>query len=602
MSVAKEVQQTLRDARRLFTIAWRENARVISATIIVVTVAALLPFIQNFAIGELLNELARASTNGDWGARVWLFLGLMLGAGAAFAVFNTLQFFLKSVLYKVFFRFFAVMIHERVASLPIAVHENPKKKDLITKVQENAMWRAPVFIERMAYLGQNLLECLFATVVFLSADWRIGLLIFAASMPRLVFDMMYNHDLWRVETGLAETRRKFWHTRWYLVDVRALTELTLLQTVPFFVGLLGQHLTKVEKEELNAESRNLRAQLIALAISESAAVLAIYSFVRAVLGGEIEVGTLAFYLTSLAAFRTALNGLSHNLGSQFRDGKFVRDMFAAFDLEEHELKSDSDETACFQEIRFEDVYFRYPGTEKFILKGVSFTIKHGETIGLVAPNGAGKSTLAKLICRIYEPSAGRILVDGRDYREIELAKWRSMLGVMLQEYSHYDHLDVRSSIRLGRISRNGTNMESAILDAAKASDSHGFISELPLGFDTILGRHFENGVELSGGQYQKLAIARILYRQPALAIFDEPTSAIDGEAEAKIFGQLLGALPHCMKILISHRFYTLKKADKICVLQDGRVKEFGSHAELMQLGGIYAERYSAQAVEYLEAS
>ncbi|MCB0333190.1 MAG: ATP-binding cassette domain-containing protein, partial [Bdellovibrionales bacterium] len=229
---------------------------------------------------------------------------------------------------------------------------------------------------------------------------------------------------------------------------------------------------------------------------------------------------------------------------------------------------------------------------------LSFTLRKGETLGLVAPNGSGKSTLAKLLCRIYEPTTGQILVNGRDYREYPLHEWRAKLGVMLQEYSHYEHLDVQTAIQLGRIDGYNGDLQSHLEAAALRSDSRTFIDRLPKKFNTVLGRHFVDGVELSGGQYQKLAIARILFRNPDIAIFDEPTSAIDGESEAKIFQSLLQTLPDSIRIFISHRFYTLRKADYICVLEEGKAQEFGSHNELLEYGGVYATRYTAQAREY----
>jgi ATP-binding cassette subfamily B protein len=604
MKMKNEISNILRDAVRLLRMAWQEVPGLMTLTFVVVALSALMPFVQNFAIGELLNGLVESAGTGTIGSDARMFLVLMLVAGAAFGVFNTLQFFSKTVLYKVCFRSFAVKIHDRIASLGIASHEDPDRKDLITKVQENAMWRAPDFIQRMAYLCQNVLECAIATLVFLNADWRIGLFIFAASMPRLAIDILYNHRLWQAETTVSETRRKFWHTRYFLIDLRALTEVKLFQAVPFFVGLLEQHLRKIEGEEIKAERFNIKLQLIALLFSEGAAVAAIVMFVGQVLSGDIAVGTLAFYLTSLAAFRAALNMLSQNIGSQFRDGKFVRDMFELFEMP-NEIENKADESPSFEEIQtltFENVSFRYPGTEKWVIKNLNLALHSGQTLGIVAPNGSGKSTLAKLLCRIYEPTTGRILVNGVDYRDFDLDLWRSKLGVMLQEYSHYQHLDVGTAIRLGRITKNGHVGEQDLKRAALDSDAEQFIDELPWKFSTVLGRYFVNGIELSGGQYQKLAIARILYRNPAIAVFDEPTSAIDGESEARIFQSLLGALPGSIKILISHRFYTLKKADRICVLEAGSVREFGSHEELMELGGVYAERYNAQAQEYAVGS
>ena len=246
----------------------------------------------------------------------------------------------------------------------------------------------------------------------------------------------------------------------------------------------------------------------------------------------------------------------------------------------------------------ENVSFAYPGTDRLILKDINLTLTSGMTLGLVAENGSGKSTLAKLLCRIYEPTKGRILINGRDLKEFDKEQWQSLVGVMLQEYGHYEHLRIDDAIALGRTSsRNG---DKRIIEAASESDATGFIDALPHGYKTTLGRSFEDGVELSGGEYQKLAIARLFYRKPQLAIFDEPTSAIDSNAEPKIFKNIFEGQLQCIKILISHQYYTLRRADSICLIDDGRIVEMGSHDELMAQNGRYAERYRRQASEYVQ--
>jgi len=600
MNRFKAKESLFGDTVHLFKLTWAARKVLLLGTACAVALASVTPFVQHFAVGAMLNELVTARINGGMSSSAYVLLLFAVLAGSAFAISNTLQFFFKTVLYKELFQFLSVLIHEKMAMLDIATHENPKRKDLITKVQENAMWRAPDFMQRMAFLGQNLLEVLFATIILFAANWMIGSLLFLSSLPRLLVDIRYNQQLWRIETDVSEIRRGFWFVRHLLVDPRQLTEVKLFGNVPYFVGLLNGHLGRIKEREISAEKSNLRWQFVALLISEGATIFAVVLFVLQTAGGVLEIGTLAFYLATLAAFRVALNSLSQNVGSQLRDGKFVRDMFKAFAMEPSLSVASSGSVPAFDkigDITFENVSFAYPGTEKLILRNISFTIPGGSTLGLVAENGSGKSTLARLLCRIYDPTEGRILVNGIDLREIDPDWWQSQVGVMLQEFSHYEHLSIEDAIRLGR-SDNGYCSED-VVNAAIAADAHSFIAELPNSYKTVLGGHFQGGIELSGGQFQKLAISRMFYRKPKLAIFDEPTSAIDGEAEARIFDAIFDGLKGCSKILISHRFYTLRKADLICVIVNGEIAELGNHDELMALNGIYAERYDAQVKEYL---
>ena len=600
MSNIREIQGLFRDAIRLFKIAWVQKRGLLTMTAVVVVFVSLVPFIQGFAFGQLLNGLVSA-TGHKLNSRSSALLSIFLVCGLVIALASTLQFFLKTVVYKELFQMITVMIHERIAGLDIATHEDPKRKDLLNRVQENAMWRAPDFVQRMTFLFQNSIEVIVASFVFGSIDWRLGLVVFGSIVPRVGCDIKYNHNLWVVETSLAEVRRKFWYARHFLTETRALNEVKLLQAVNFFVNLVKGHLERVKQAEIKAERRNLKAQLLSLVLFESVAMVVIAILVHRTIKGEVAVGNLAFYIGALTTFRMSLNSLSQNIGNQLRDGKFVRDMFEAFDLPPTLTMIDpksARDPGSIQEIDFENVSFAYPGTDRLVLKGINLKLRIGQTLGIVAENGAGKSTLAKLLCRIYDPTTGRILANGIDIREFDLDKWQARIGVMLQNYSHYEHLEIEQAVRLGRTSLNGSVGFEAVQNAARLAEAHEFIQRLPLKYDTVLGPNFDGGVDLAGGEYQRLAIARIHFRNAEVAILDEPTSAIDGEAEARIFEQILGQMPNALKILISHRFYTLRKADIICLIQAGRVSECGTHAELIALDGVYAQRYRSQAAEY----
>jgi len=587
------------DAKRLVLLTWREKKWLVICLTVATLLASVLPFAQNFAIGRMLNALVeRPGQERESAVQALLFAAI--ACGSAYAVASYLQFFLKSVLYKELFHVLNVIILRTTASLDIASHENPERRDLLTKVEENAMWRAPDFMQRLFQLLQNFTEVSIAALIFLGADWQLGVAIILVSLPRIWFDLAYNNKLWEVETQVAETRRKFWYSRWFLIAMAALPEVKLFQNVPYFVGRIDKLLGSIKTKELTVEKRNARIQLVVLAASEAVAITALVLFVHRALRGAIDLGTLAFLMGSSSVFRSSLQSLSQNIGSQFRDGKFVRDMFEAFDLKPLvQAKSHSAKQLDRQieEIQFENVWFAYPGTERWILRDFNLRITGGSTIGIVAENGSGKSTLAKLLCRMYDPTRGRILVNGLDIREFDLDYWQGKLGVVKQDFLHYDHLDIESAIRLGRANADASDIQ-AVRFAAEAADAHGFIEALPLGYASTLGTSFRGGVELSGGQYQRLALARVFYRQPDIAILDEPTSAVDSDAEARIYQKIMSCLPGCTKIVISHRYYTLRKADFICLLQNGAITECGDHHALMKLGGVYAERYKAQAAEY----
>ncbi len=247
------------------------------------------------------------------------------------------------------------------------------------------------------------------------------------------------------------------------------------------------------------------------------------------------------------------------------------------------------------DIEFRDVSFTYPGKQQPALQHVNFVLRAGETGALVGSNGAGKTTLVKLLARLYDPDEGEILLNGRNLKAYDPAELRKYLGVIFQDFVRY-HMTARENIGIGRVSQ--IEEREQIIAAARKSGADGFIERLNKGYDTMLGRWFEKGVELSGGQWQKVALARAFMRDAPLLILDEPTSALDAEAEYEIFTRFRELTEGKTALFISHRFSTVRLADRIFVLEHGTIREHGSHDELIALNGRYAELFNLQARAY----
>ena len=314
--------------------------------------------------------------------------------------------------------------------------------------------------------------------------------------------------------------------------------------------------------------------------------------------GELTLGTLTFLTGAFARSRMFIEKILSGFTDVSEQALFLRDLFDFFEMEPR-IRSLPNALPAPRPIRlgfeFQNVTFRYAGAERDVLTGINFTLSPGEKIALIGANGAGKTTLVKLLARLYEPSGGRILLDGHDLREYSVEELRRETGVIFQDYMRYDLL-VRENIGFGKIEQ--IDSDNLISQAALKSQAAEMIGRLPAKFNQVIGRRFEGGVDLSGGEWQKIALARAYMRDAQLLILDEPTATLDARAEYEVFLRFAELTRGRMSVLISHRFSTVRMADRILVLAGGAITEQGTHSELVNKGGLYAELFELQAAGY----
>jgi ATP-binding cassette subfamily B protein len=314
--------------------------------------------------------------------------------------------------------------------------------------------------------------------------------------------------------------------------------------------------------------------------------------------GAITIGTLTFLIASFQRSRTLIDGILASVAGGYEQGLHLKDLFDFLQMRPR-ISSAPDARPVPNPLRegfvFEGVGFRYPDSERWAVRDVSFSMGPGERIALVGENGAGKTTLVKLLTRLYDPTEGRILLDGIDLREYDLESLRSAIGVIFQDFFRYD-LNARDNIAVGWI--DARQDEPRIVDSAQKSLAADVIATLEGRYDHMLGRRFEGGANLSGGEWQKIALARAYMRDAQVLVLDEPTAALDARAEYQVFQRFSELTSGKMAVLISHRFSTVRMADRILVLEGGRVIEDGSHESLLVVGGRYAELFNLQAAGY----
>jgi ATP-binding cassette subfamily B protein len=591
-------REMLKNSGKLSAMLWREKRSEIVLLGLVFLVVSAAPFLQSGSRGLLINELVNIAGSGTISSYLLLLIGVLILATLIPSVLFTIQNYLSKLFWFFLDEKIETLIIKKKGELDVAIHESPEHRDLFNRVSEEGTWRVRNFIDRQFYIFQNVIEVTIASAILFFSQWWVFLVILIGTLPELIVEARYGRMVWGIHSGRAETRRKYWELHSHFNALPSLVELKLFQNIPHFFSAIKELFNSFQLEEKKNEKRKLLAQLFVLCFSQLVIAFAIVYFTIQVVEGNLLIGTLTFILASVGDLRQSLSGLFSNLGRQYQDSLFVTDIFKMLDLKpavEKPQKGVVLDPKKTPEIVFENVTFSYPGTKTEVLKNFSLKIAPGEKIALVGINGAGKTTFVKLLCRFYDPDEGRITIDGHDLKELDLESWYSQLGAIFQDYARY-HFVVKEAIAVGRTG-TASSLEK-VKEAAQASEADIFIEEWEKKYEQMLGKEFTEGVEPSIGQWQKLALARTFYRAPSVLILDEPTSSIDAAAEAKIFEKLENLPKDRTVILISHRFSTVRQADKIGVVEEGELRELGTHEDLLKLNGTYAHLFNLQAKGY----
>ncbi len=598
MKIFKETIEILKNTWRINKISWKEKKRLILAYNLTIFLSSFSPFLESGLIAIVINELVKISKqSGDINSIIWAIIAM------AFAIIiPSLLWKVENYLDLIYYMFIEEKIEmltiKKYSEIDVALHENPKYNDLFNKISENGNWRACNFADSQFYILKSIIEVIVASSILIYSNPNIFLMIFLGTIPELIAGIYYGKRVWTIHTSKAETRRRFWDVKNHFMGPSSLIELRLFQNTGFFLNIIKELFSNFRKEEYKNNKKNFLTQILSTIISESVLIAGMIYFILEVISGEMQIGTLTFVMASIRQLRGSLSGLFRIMGKQYQDSLFVTDLFEFLDIKTFIKKPDRGiilDRKKAPEIIFENVTFSYPNSEKPVIKNFSLKIDSGSKVALIGVNGAGKTTFVKLLCRFYDPTEGRILINGHDLRDIDIESWYYIIGAVFQDYSRY-HFQVKEAIAMGRTGEK-SSLEK-VKDAAKASEADIFIEKWEKSYEQNLGVEFAEGVEPSVGQWQKLALARTFYRDPKLMILDEPTSSIDASSEAKIFEKIGEVSDDRTVVTISHRFSTVKKADKIIVIENGEKKEEGTHDELIVLGGSYSHLFKLQAKSY----
>jgi len=577
---------------------WETSRPLTVSTLALRCIAALFPLATLWISKLIIDLVVRAIRHQHIDrSTIWklLILELLLAIGS-----DTLSRFISlvdSLLGDRFTNLVTIKLMEHATTLDLVSFEDPVFYDKMERARRQTTARLGM-LAGLASMAQQLLTLLslLSAVVFFY-PWLLLLLV-AATVPVFLGETRFAMLNYSMLYRYTPERRELDYLRYLGASNESAKEIKI-----FGLGKYLADRSRVLFERFYAENKHLAIHRALhgtlLNLMPTGAYYAAYALIilRA-LAGVLSVGDLTLMVGAFSRARTIMESLVSGLVGVSEQALFIKDLFDFFQTNPTIL-SPPNALPAPRPIRdgfeFENVSFAYPGSEKWVLSNISFRFYPDEKIALVGENGAGKTTLVKLLARLYDPTAGRILLDGVDLREYAVDDLRHEIGIIFQDYMRYDML-ASENIGVGRIEE--LQNESRLKVSAEKSLAAGVVGALPKAYRQMLGRRFEGGVDLSTGQWQKIALARAYMRDAQILILDEPTASLDARAEFEVYQRFADLTAGKMAVLISHRFSTVRMADRILVLENGRIAEQGSHGQLVALGGKYAELFELQAAGY----
>ena len=599
----------LRNVPPFLRLVWHTSPSIMLTQAVLRLVRALLPvatlYVGKLIIDEVLrlagtprasDDLREWFASGGLDTIAWLLFVEFALAVLSDVLGRTVS-LLDSLISERFSNATSLRLMEHAASLDLEDFEDSELQDSLERARRQAAGRMSLLGQLFGQAQDIVTIASFAAGLFVYAPWLIVLMAIAL-VPAFIGEAHFNAQSYSLNFARTPERRELDYIRRTGASVETAKEVKIFGLNAFLIERYRALATSFYDANRALAMRRATLGSALTALGTVAYYVAYAYIVWRTLHGEFTIGDLTFLAGSFRRLRNLLEDLLMGFSQVAGQALYLDDLFSFFDIRA-EITSPPNPRPFPQPIRtgfvFEDVGFRYPGAERWAVRHLNFTLHANEVLALVGENGAGKTTLVKLLARLYDPDEGRILLDGRDLREYDLAELRSNTGVIFQDFVRY-HMTAAENIAVGRI--EARNDRARIVEAAHRSLADEVIAKLPERYEQVIGKVFRGGLDLSGGEWQKIAIARAYMRDAQVLILDEPTAALDARSEFEVFQRFKELSRDKTAVLISHRFSSVRMADRIVVLADGTVEAVGTHEELLRQGGRYAELFELQAAGY----
>lgn len=585
---------------RAVRLVWTSSPGWTTASVALVVVQSGLPLVQLYLLKLIVDDVA-GLVRADGGAafqRIAVLVGLAAAAALLAAICRSLAGLVAEGQARAVSDHLHEVVHAKASDIDLEYYETARYHDALHRAQQEGAYRPTRIVNGLVQVAQNSIALLLMAGVLVAFHWGTALVLFAAAVPGVLMRLRQAHRTYenqRAQTQ-AERRGQYYHSM--LTGSAHAKEVRLFGLGPLFRQRHRDLRGEIRRHRLQMATWRFRSDLV----TQAAATLAVFGSFAFILYraslGALTVGDVVMYYQAFQRGQDFLKDILGGLAGLYEDHLFLASLYEFLDMERRVVEPTTPKPVprpLRAGIVFDGVSFQYPGAARKVLQDVTLTIRPGEHVALVGANGSGKTTLVKLLCRLYDPTGGAITVDGIDLRSFETAELRREIAVVFQDWAAY-HVSARDNIWFGDPRPDCD--EARIRQAARDAGADEVIARLRNGYDTVLGKWFENGEELSMGEWQKIALARAFVRDTQIVVLDEPTSFLDVQAEHEVFKRFRQLAAGRSTILISHRLSTVRMADCIYVLEDGRIAESGRHDELVRRGQAYARLFETQAQSY----
>ena len=597
-SAWNERVSALRNVPPVLKIVWQSGPTVVALGLVCRVLVSLLPLAMLALTKLIVDYIVHAvGLHQAVPRQFWWLVAAEFGLAVLTSLLGRVVDYFDAVLADKYSQHVSVQVMEHAANLDLLAYENPVFYDRLERARVQATDRLAM-IQAIGRLVQQVVTSVSLSLYVVSFSPWLLLLLVAGLIPAFAGESHFAFLGYAKNFRQTPIRRQLDYLRLLGGSKEAAKELKLFGLKSFLTRRFARLWQMIDEENRELLRRRLVAGVFFSALGTLGYYSAYVFVIWRTLTGAISIGAMTALTGAILQVSGNIQQLFSTLSGIADQALFLTDLLAFFEMQPT-IRSKPDALTAPRPIargfEFRDVSFCYPGTSRMVLRDLNFHLRPGERVALVGENGQGKTTIVKLITRLYDPTQGQILLDGVDLREYELEDLYREIGVIFQDFMRYE-MTAGENIAVGRIEELAN--QDLLQVAARKSLAHEVVERLPRGFDQMLGRRFEMGVDLSGGEWQKVALARAYLRDAQILILDEPTAGLDARSELAVFRRFAELTAGKTALFISHRFSTVRMAGRIVVLEDGRITEEGSHEELAHLGGRYAEMFEMQAASY----